>query len=1002
MTLKEFRKNNPEYNDIPDLELADKFYKKFYSDQDETEYYKRLFPEIAAERAEDVYTDFIFPDDEFGGFFEYESAFKPITSDIAKKAGVSVNNPATSKARFGASLGYNQEQKALAIKNSLSKLYKQDIDVRIGPNTGELEYYNPKTQEYALVDKPGLDMGDFADLGGDAMVILPDIAATIVGTVYSGGNIPAGITAGGLAAGVGEFARLKLGQKLYNINMDLTDEELFYEGFKAAGISITAGTLGVGAAKLIKSTVNFLKGRHFASVSEGVAASKSTQALEASKIANSVNKKLADANVKSKLQYTLAEAANDKDLLAIQRSFETSKRLGKTGEFREFAETQAGSLNKYFEILKKEFGSPTGSTFDTGVDIKKVLDKRNKDSIKKIIKKQEVSEDLLTKSLFRLPDGSEKITGIQFRSIINDLSQSYKSKANLAAKELDNVVGLKVINTDEIAKAMAKLSKKETENLINIAKVEGIFKKDVFNNLVDPLGKISLSSARETISTLGKLIREKEIGLAAGESVDVGRLKFLKKTFTEQVKKDAGSDYLNELQRFNDLVIKNKELLNNDIISKLTKIEIGNILKVGDEAIFETTFKKGAGNGKVAKEVYDVISNSPEALNAYKNSIFNKYKADVLDVITKKPNLSRHNAFIKTYEKPLRIFFNEAEYSKISRIGGLQKNIEKTNKLVTKITNELNKSFEGKLLNASPSEIFNKIYRPGAIGEIKTLKNILQKNSEIYKKFQRDVLSDLNEKVLGPPSKNISLDKVLDAKAFDKYLNGGGGERGYKAALRVLFGDEYVKNLDILNNALKIASRSAPAAEQGFFANAFSDIIRARLGQFTFAGRMFTAGRRIFTGAANRIIAKALLNPNSLRDLIALKTLSRKSKQAAVILAKLGGSIFLTLPDDGVSVPPKEAVIEDVKTPNLFREREKSFQFFPNKSTTGGGGGGEMGGNTVQIQTPQINTPGISEALLATASARPTGITASGLTPTELGLLSPEEQAIRLRQRGMA
>ena len=53
--------------------------------------------------------------------------------------------------------------------------------------------------------------------------------------------------------------------------------------------------------------------------------SKSIQALEASKIANSVNKKLADANVKSKLQYTLAEAANDKDLLAIQRSFETSK-----------------------------------------------------------------------------------------------------------------------------------------------------------------------------------------------------------------------------------------------------------------------------------------------------------------------------------------------------------------------------------------------------------------------------------------------------------------------------------------------------------------------------------------------------------------------------------------------------------------------------------------------------------------------------------------------------
>ena len=65
--------------------------------------------------------------------------------------------------------------------------------------------------------------------------------------------------------------------------------------------------------------------------------------------------------------------------------------------------------------------------------------------------------------------------------------------------------------------------------------------------------------------------------------------------------------------------------------------------------------------------------------------------------------------------------------------------------------------------------------------------------------------------------------------------------------------------------------------------------------------------------------------------------------------------------------------------------------------------------NTVSqtLPTPQLQTPGINENLLAqatqrTAGTQPSGITASGLTPTELGLLSPEEQAIRLRQRGMA
>ena len=494
-----------------------------------------------------------------------------------------------------------------------------------------------------------------------------------------------------------------------------------------------------------------------------------------------------------------------------------------------------------------------------------------------------------------------------------------------------------------------------------------------------------MANARETISTLGKLIREKEIGLAAGETVDVGRLKFLKEVFTKQVKKNAGKEYLDELQKFNDLVITNKELLNNDIISKLTKIDVGRVLKIADEDIFETTFKKGLGNGKAAKEVYDVISKSPEALNAYKNSIFDFYKTKVL--VNGKPNLARHNAFIKDYAKPLRTFFNEAEYNKISRVGGLQKNIERTNKLFTQTTNELNKSFEGRLLNASPPEIFNKIYKPGAIGEIKTLKNILVKNPEVYKKFQRDVLSDLNERVFKRSSK-LSLDRVLDADAFNKYLNGGGGERGYKAALRELFGDKYVKNLETLNKALQIANRTAPSAQQGVIGSAFTDIIRARLGQFTLAGRLFTAGRRIFTATSNRVIARALLNPDSLKDLIALRTLKRGSKQAAVILAKLGGSIFI-LPDEGTPVPPKESVIEqDVGTiqnlRGLFNRRAPASD------------------DRAQVQTPQINTPGISEALLATASARPTGITASGLTPSEQALLRPEEQAIRLRQRGMA
>ena len=907
-TIEEYKKQNPESASVPNLELAEKIFEEDYKPRgvDENTYFESAFPKIAAKRGTD---EIISPDDEFNENFEFKSdkpTFKPTTSEIAKSAGVSVNDPATSAARFGASLGYNQKQKELAIKNSLSKLYGVNVNVRTGPETGKLEYFNPKTESYALVDAPGLDRGDFADLGGDAMIILPDLAVT-----FATAGLGKAIGGGALAAATGEFVRLKLGQKIYGINQDLTDMQLFQEGLKVGAISLGAGVTGVSIAKVIKGANNIIKGRSFFQIEAGVKALDDPKVLQADTVASNINKTLEDAGSKSRLKFSLAEALDDPDLLATQAAFENTRRLGKLKEFQEFGQNQANALNEYFKLTKSIYGNSTGTAYDTGVVFKEVLEKRNKESLKNIVKKQEASEALLEKKIFNLPDGNSKVTGVQFRSIINDLSTTYKSNAKLAAAELDKASGKTLIDTDKISAALRNLSEKERKSLIEVSKAEGIFKPGVYDSLLSPNSKMVLGDARETMSVISAKIREKEIGLAAGETVDVGKLKFLKNAFTEQVKKDAGVDYLNELQKFNDLVIRNKELLNNDIISKLTKIEIGNILKVGDEAIFETTFKKGANNVKEAKEVYEVISKSPEALNAYKNSIFAKYKADVLDPFTKKPSLTKHNAFMKNYKEPLKIFFkNEAEFNKISRIGGLQRNIEKTNKVLTQINKEINKSFEGKLFNASPSEIFNRIYKPGNIGEIRTVKNILVKNDSVYKKFQRDVLTDLNER--------ITVDGVLNSKAFNNYLNGAGGERGYKAALREVFGKEYVKNLDTLNNALQVIARKPPSrAAEGVVGNFFTDLIRAKLGQFTTEGRIFTAGRRLFTSASNRVIARALLNPTSLKDLLALRQLPKSSKRAMAILAKLGGSIFI-LPDDGAPIPPKSAVIEqDAPTSNL-------------------------------------------------------------------------------------
>jgi len=1007
--ISEYKQQYPKYRNIPDLQLAETLYETYYKGKmSETNFYELSFPNIAAERFEEDIADTSLES------IDMSPAFRPTVEELAGKSGVSLNDPASGKARALASLGYNQEQRTLAIKQTLSTAYGQDIDVRVGPSTGELEYYNPKIRKYALVDQPGMEWEDFADLSGDAMVIIPDIAATIGVGILTGGA--GGITAGAAAAMAGEYARLKLGQK-YGINKDMTDEQLWKSIKTTGAISFGAGVFGLGAIKTIKGINNMIKGRV---VPDDVLSSlDDVMVKESDAVAKTINDALDTAKINSKLKYTLAEALDDPDLLATQAAFENVKRLGYVNEFRTFGRKQADALNNYFKILKSGFDTvpmknvtpigPEGpvvktigerisgvstdasakipSTYDAGVLIQKVIKEDQNPIIKNIIKKQQQSEELLTKSVFNLPDGSVKITGVETRSIINDLGKKYKIAVKEAGDSLDKAAGVKVINTDVIAKAISELSEKEILSFVNVAKAEGIFKPKLFAQLADKNGSIPLARARETLKSLNQLIKDKGItGSATGESVSLGKILKLKSAFIEQVKKNAGKHYVDELENFNDLVIRNKQLLNNETISKLTSIENG-ILKVADEDVFLSTFKKLTGSGKAAKEVYDVISKSPDALAAYKNSIYELYKTKVLT--NGVPNLTKHNAFIKSYEAPLKQFFNATEFSKISRIGGLQKIIENNAKIATQTQDKLFKSFAGRLENGSPQDIFKKIYAPNRIGEIIQLKKILIKNPEIYKAFQRNVLSDLNESVMTSTANRLGI-KTIDAKSFDFYLNGKGGEKGYRAALEQIFGKEYVKNLDILNSALQISARRPPSrAAEGIVGNFFTDIIRARVGQFSRTGRMFTAARRIFTATSNRVIKNALLNPQSLKELVELKNLKPSSKRAAIILHKLGGDFFLS-PEGDAKEPT------DDKTSSNTSNIDEIIQTMENIETASLPKEMETG-NVAQLNTaPLLESPNINPEAFNPAPIN------QGLTSSEHAFLDEEEKVMRLRERGMA
>ena len=895
-SIAEIKKENPYYENVPDIKLADTIYDKYYKESvSKEDFYLNAFPELADQIVENQ--GIISPDDEM---FMPEGGrellnFRPTVGMIAERSGVSIDDPATSKARFGASLGINPDQKALAIKNSLSKLFKQDIDVRIGSNTGELEYYNPKTKKYALVDKPGADLGDFADLGGDAMVILPDLITTI----FTAGASKA-IGAGAVMAGAGEYARLKIGQAAYDINKfnpdgsKVTEMQLAGEAAKTAGTSLAFGFGGLGVAKGIKAINNIVKGRIAPDDLVDYVGGKNN----AEDLSRQINDKLEEAGLNSRLKYKTSQALNDPDLMAVQQKMETSPRLGFVGEMTEATTKEMDALNDFFSLLRSEF-DPKGllknqNQYDVDNLIKGVITKRNEPQIKSLIKQQEATENLLNQTINELPNGTKVATGVNVRSAIDDTRRIWKDNADKALVKLDEAAGGVKIKSDILGKAIKEIDDKQLDTIFNMAD-PSIGKYLRGDEILDGSATLNISTLRNTMSYLKRQIRKGEKGLTT-EDIDTGAYKYIVGKINEQIVRDAPPKFVTAFDTYNDIYAKGKQRLDNTIVADVMK-KRGGELVFGDDAVFDLTFKKGLNSTRVADDIHDVIKDYPDAMLSYKGSINDLYKSKV--IVNDKVNIRKHNEFIKNYEDKLKIFFNPKEYNEITKIGGFQKTINNIEKTREDIIKNLSKSFEGKLQNASSGELLEKIYKPNNIGQIKELKKILSKDPEIFQAFQNSVLKDLNERVTVKHG-TIGMDVVSPAR-FKSYIYGEGGEKGYQFALKEIFGEAYMKNLRLLNDSLQITARKAPAklAEEGVYGNIVTDFIRVKVGQFSQAGRLLTAGKRIYHKTSNQIMKNAILNPENLADLMKLKNLNPKTVEAAYILGKLNGMLYFDQTQDG-------------------------------------------------------------------------------------------------------
>jgi len=876
-----------------------------------------------------------------GGSGQYSLAKKEekkrpyTTGEIADITGIlkSDQDFTTVKGRMVGSFGKDEKNLIQGIKNEAAQYFESvkpglgaEVDVIRDKDTKELVVFNPIQKKYQLVNKPGLDIGDFSALTGDVTIALGEILGTIGGAAVGGGA--GGVVAGAAGATAGDMARMYIGHEFFNINPELNDfQDYLNEASDTGAISLATGTIFSlpGMVPFVKKLYSKLKKGEDLSEADFELFKGDIKDVKA--LQERINNKLSENAMKGNLKFSLGQVTNDPEFLAWQNVFEKHSKYGVKGQFHKMNNDNAQAMKDLFELFREGFVSKNLVGKDPiGYDValKKMKDKAiglNNAERKPLIEALQKSEDDLTDEVLQFPNGLLKEGGTSIKSAItefqdlrkNEIGKKYEKLFGID-KESKNGLALRKVGVEDIRATVNQLTARGKETLLkNYPNMSSFLK------LPKKGGEITFKTLHNTRSDLLRLKRNLEAKKISSENTpDEQQINQLVAAINKQMDTSLKDDPLLSMYRTIDEEAKNFYDDYNRFIGQLVQ-KNGGRLNIGDEDIFLTTFKKGKTQQSRIDDVYDVLNKNTEQMSLYKNNILEYYMSKVDPQNLGKVNLAKHRTFIQDHKYGLEKFFGKEGYKDITKVGNLQNKIDTLNLQNKELTAKLSKTTSGQIENLDPELIFDYAFKPSKFGggsptKLKELMNIIKDDDITKNEFKTLVSQRLMLDSTNP------TDFSFNGEKFTKFLQNN------KQNLDIVFSDDkkYLKNLQEFKKVINILDRKSGDTPAPRFRSALRDLIRAKVGMFTVAGRTMTAGIKISEDMLNKKMAQIIQNPNELVQLIELA-----DKPPSFLKTKTGKalvrSLFGTIPTMQVlGVAPD---LEDVNQEDI--ENIKPFEVKP-------------------------------------------------------------------------
>lgn len=179
----------------------------------------------------------------------------------AADAGVDVEKGAPKGVRTGyEGFAINEGQWADFVSKELSTSFKEPVEIRRGPQSGEYEYYDPVANRWTVLRHSSYGQAAIAK-SADALSLIGSAAGLVGGPASSAGKeLVSGAVKTAAGSGVADFVRTQIGNWL-GVNETATVDEQFSSAGKAAAYEGGADLVGATAFNIARYAKNSIMGK---------------------------------------------------------------------------------------------------------------------------------------------------------------------------------------------------------------------------------------------------------------------------------------------------------------------------------------------------------------------------------------------------------------------------------------------------------------------------------------------------------------------------------------------------------------------------------------------------------------------------------------------------------------------------------------------------------------------------------------------------------------------